>query len=49
MKQPEGFIEPGYKDHACKLIHMIYRTMQGGHNWYKTLSATFNKIGYKTS
>ena len=49
MKQPEGFVKPGYEDHVCKLIHTIHGTMQGGHDWYKTLSATFNKIGYTTS
>ena len=49
MKQPEGFVEPGYEDHICTLVHTIYGTMQGGHNWYKTLSATFYKIGYTTS
>jgi Reverse transcriptase (RNA-dependent DNA polymerase) len=38
MKQPEGFIEPGYEDFICKLIHMIYGTMQGGHDWYKHLA-----------
>lgn len=49
MKQPEGFVEPGYEDHICTLVHTIYGTMQGGHNWYETLSATFHKIGYTTS
>ena len=29
MKQPEVFIEAGYKDSVCKLIYTIYRTMQG--------------------
>lgn len=42
MKQPEGLIKPGFKDHVCKLIHTIYGTMQGGHDWYETLSTTFN-------
>ena len=37
MKQPEGFIEPGFEDHVCKLVHTIYGTMQGGHDWYETL------------
>src|ERR1700679_2952007 len=36
MKQPEGFIKPGYEDYVCKLVHTIYGTMQGGHDWYKT-------------
>ena len=37
MRQPEGFIEPGYDNYVCKLVHTIYGMMQGGHNWYKTL------------
>jgi hypothetical protein len=49
MKQPEGFAEPGLKDHVCKLIHTIYGMMQGAHNWYKTLTNTYNKLGYITS
>ena len=48
MKQLEGFIEPGYEDHVCKLVHTIYGTVQGGHDWYETLSMTFTKIGYTT-
>jgi hypothetical protein len=40
MKQAEGFVEPGFEDYAAKLVHTIYGTMQGGHDWYKTLSAT---------
>ena len=49
MKQPEGFVEPGYEDHVCKLIHTIYGTMQGAHDWYETLTATYDKLGYVTS
>ena len=49
MRQPEGFIEPSYDDYVCKLVHTIYRTMQGGHDWYKTLGGTYDKLGYKTS
>ena len=49
MKQPEGLIEPGYEDHACKLVHTIYGTMQGAHDWYETLSRTYNDLGYITS
>jgi hypothetical protein len=49
MKQPEGFIEPGYEDYACKLVHTIYGTMQGGHDWYETLSKTYRNLGYNTS
>ena len=49
MKQPEGFVEPGYEDYVCKLVHTIYGTMQGAHDWYETLTATYNKLGYITS
>ena len=49
MRQPEGFVEPGYEDFVCKLVHTIYGTMQGGHDWYKTLSATYDRLGYTTS
>ena len=49
MKQPEGFIEPGLEDHACKLVHTIYGTMQGGHDWYETLGKTYDDLGYTTS
>jgi len=49
MKQPEGFIEPGFEDHVCKLVHTIYGTMQGAHDWYETLTATYDKLGYTTS
>src|SRR6266545_1789972 len=49
MKQPEGFVQPRHEDYICKLIHMIYGTMQGAHDWYKTLTEMYNKLGYTTS
>ena len=49
MKQPEGFVEPGHEDYVCKLIHTIYGTMQGAHDWYETLTNTYDKLGYTTS
>ena len=49
MKQLEGFVKPGYEDYVCKLVHMIYGTMQGGHDWYKMLSKTYNNLGYTMS
>ena len=49
MKQLEGFVEPGFEDHVCKLVHTIYGTMQGAHDWYETLTNTYNKLGYTTS
>jgi len=49
MKQLEGFVQSGFEDYVCKLVHMIHRTMQGAHNWYKTLMNMYNKLGYTTS
>ena len=49
MKQQEGFIEPGYEDYVCKLVHTIYGTMQGAHDWYETLSKMYSDLGYTTS
>jgi len=49
MKQPEGFVQPGFEDYVCKLVHMIYGTMQGTHDWYETLTNTYNKLAYTTS
>ena len=49
MKQPKGFIESGCEDYVCKLVHTIYGTMQGAHNWYKTLNKTYNDLRYNAS
>jgi hypothetical protein len=49
MKQPEGFVEAGYEEYVCKLVHTIYGTMQGAHDWYETLTETYNQLGYTTS
>lgn len=48
MKQLEGFVEDGLEDHVCKLVHTIYGTMQGAHDWYETLKETYDKLGYIT-
>ncbi len=49
MRQPEGFIQPGFEDYVCKLVHTIYGTMQGAHDWYETLTKTYDKLGYISS
>ena len=49
MKQPEGFVQPSFEDYVCKLVHTIYGTMQGAHDWYETLTNTYEKLGYTTS
>lgn len=35
--------------YVCTLVHTIYGMMQGEHDWYETLSKTFNDLGYTTS
>src|SRR6202522_3440217 len=49
VKQPEGFVEPGFEDYVCKLVHTIYGTMQGGHDWFVTLRDSYDDLGYTTS
>jgi len=49
MKQPEEFVQPGFDDYVCKLVHTIYGTMQGTHDWYETLMTTYDKLNYITS
>ena len=49
MEQPEGFVEPGLENRKAKLVHTIYGTLQGGHDWWKTLDTTYNDLDYKTS
>ena len=49
MKQLKEFVEVGYRDYVCKLIHTIYGMMQSTHDWYETLNKTYNDLGYKAS
>jgi hypothetical protein len=49
MDQPEGFLEPGQENQKGKLVHTIYRTMQGGNDWWCTLDNTFTDLDYTTS
>src|ERR1700678_3938530 len=49
MKQAEGFVEPSKEHMVYKLVHMIYGTMQGSHDWFKTLATSYDKLGYTTS
>ena len=43
MKQPEGFVEPGYEEYVCKLVHTIYGTMH-----ISKLSACFRRLQQTT-
>lgn len=49
MAQPEGFVKPRLKKYVVKLLRTLYGTMQGAHDWYETLCATYNKLNYITS
>jgi Reverse transcriptase (RNA-dependent DNA polymerase)/GAG-pre-integrase domain len=49
MEQPEGFVKPGSENKKAKLVHTIYGTMQGGHDWWNTLDTTYDKLDYVTS
>ncbi|SJK98299.1 uncharacterized protein ARMOST_01564 [Armillaria ostoyae] len=49
MCQPPGYVVEGQEDKVCKLVHTIYGTMQGGHDWYETLGKTYDDLGYRTS
>nr|GEW70677.1 zinc finger, CCHC-type [Tanacetum cinerariifolium] len=35
MEQPEGFVNPKYPNHACKLKHSIYGLKQASRQWNK--------------
>ncbi len=49
MRQPPGYVVEGQEDKVCKLVHTIYGTMQGGHDWFETLGKTYEDLGYRTS
>ena len=49
MKQPDGFATPGTAHLVCKLKKALYGTKQGAHEWYKTLSRTYDELGYYQS
>ena len=44
MRQPEGFVKPGFEDYVCKLIHTIYGTMQGAHGMRHFRELTTNWV-----
>lgn len=46
MTQPEGFINPGKDDHACRLIKALGGTEQSP-LWSKRLEETIRKFGLR--
>ena len=49
MKQPEGFVNPKYPDHVCKLKRSIYGLKQSARCWNQTLDVFLLKNGYRKS
>ena len=49
MKQPEGFVDPKYPDHVCKLKRSIYGLKQSARCWNQTLDVFLLKNGYRKS
>ncbi len=49
MRQPPGYVVEGQEEKVCKLVHTIYGTMQGGHDWFETLGKTYEDLGYRAS
>ena len=46
IKQPQKFVKKR-SDIVWKLCKTLYRTIQGRHDWFKTLSTTYKKLEYK--
>ena len=46
MKQPEGFVDPKYPDHVCKLKRALYGLKQSPRMWNQTIDEFMRKIGF---
>nr|GEX48039.1 hypothetical protein [Tanacetum cinerariifolium] len=46
MEQPEGFVNPKYPNHVCKLKRSIYRLKQASRQWNKRLNDEIKKFGF---
>ena len=49
MQQPEGFVAKGKEDHVCRLLRLLYGTMQARHTWWHELDKTYTELGYTRS
>ncbi|GKA26789.1 retrotransposon protein, putative, ty1-copia subclass [Tanacetum coccineum] len=46
MQQPEGFVNPKYPKHVCKLKHSIYGLKQALRQWNKRFDDEIKKFGF---
>nr|GEU28892.1 putative retrotransposon protein [Tanacetum cinerariifolium] len=46
MEQPEGFVNPKYPNHVCKLKHSIYGLKQASRQWNKRFDDEIKKFGF---
>nr|GFA96951.1 retrotransposon protein, putative, Ty1-copia subclass [Tanacetum cinerariifolium] len=46
MEQPEGFVNPKYPNHVCKLKRFIYGLKQASRQWNKRFDDEIKKFGF---
>ena len=46
MEQPEGFVDPDFPDHVCKLLKALYGLKQAPRQWYAKIDALLKKLGF---
>ncbi|GKB69724.1 retrotransposon protein, putative, ty1-copia subclass [Tanacetum coccineum] len=46
MTQPEGFVNPKYPNHVCKLKRSIYKLKQASRQWNKRFDDEIKKFGF---
>nr|GEZ27081.1 retrotransposon protein, putative, Ty1-copia subclass [Tanacetum cinerariifolium] len=46
MEKPEGFVNPKYPKHVCKLKRSIYRLKQASRQWNKRFDDEIKKFGF---
>jgi hypothetical protein len=49
IEQPQGFVEPAFPHHVCKLHKALYGLKQAPRAWFTRLSQTLLEIGFSSS